>query len=96
MDTQEETVLTGARHAWPSAVSISNFRLRQVADKLVRRELLTKGKFSGGVLAYQITDKGKAAIAPVLNAEYEREVARAQEILRQSLGLKREKPPTRR
>ena len=96
MDKQEEMVLTGARNASPHAVSIGNFRLRQVADKLVRRQLLTKGKFSCGVSAYQITDKGKAAIAPVVDAEYEREVARMQQVLRESMGLKAEKPPTRR
>ena len=89
MDKREETVLTGARNAWPSAVSIGDFKLRQVADKLAKRALLVKGKFGGGVPAYQITDKGKAAIATATDDAYEREIEDVSRKLRESMGKKR-------
>lgn len=83
---RDERILQGALNAWPRAVSIPDGSMQQAANKLVRRRLLQKSKFGGKrTPAYRITDAGKAALKAADNLEYEREVAKAQRLLRKGM-----------
>lgn len=93
-----EMILRGARNAYPHAVSISDPNMRRVADRLVRAKLLLKGKFKDGTgyrLAYEPVNSTVKRERPSGPA-YEKEVADATKLLRQSLGLNAKKSPTRR
>ncbi|MGA9471710.1 MAG: hypothetical protein WBV36_04555 [Terriglobales bacterium] len=92
MDKQEEMILQGARNAWPHAVSISQYRLRQIADRLAQNDFLVKNKFSGGQAGYHITPKGRAQLLARDDSEFELEVDKAEAMLRMSLGMKARTP----
>lgn len=81
-------ILQGAQNARPQAVSIAQYRLRQVADRLTERDLLEKRKFAGGQLGYQITSKGRAQLSERNRSIHARNVDKAEKLLRQSLGMK--------
>jgi hypothetical protein len=91
MDDQERLILQGAQNAWPQAISIAEYRLRHVADRLAERDLLEKRKFSGGKLGYQITSKGRDQLSERIRSIHARNVDAAEKMLRKSLGMK---PPT--
>lgn len=96
MTKHEQTILTGARNAWPHAVAVDAAGLRRVADSLVRKKMLHKAKFKDGKLGYQITDAGRAALEKPGADAYEREVQAAMKLLRESVTPHIKKPPTRR
>lgn len=73
---------------WPQAVSISQYRLRQIADRLAEKDLLEKRKFNGGQTAYQITSKGRELLSERNRRIHSRAVDEAEKLLRKSLGMK--------
>jgi hypothetical protein len=88
MDDRERLILQGAQNAWPQAISIAQYRLRHVADRLADKDLLEKRKFNGGTLGYQITSKGRDLLSERNRSIHARNVDEAEKMLRQSLGMK--------
>lgn len=88
MDDREKMILQGAQNAWPQAISISQYRLRHVADRLAEKDLLEKRQFSGDQLGYQITSKGRDQLLERNRNIHARNVDKAEKMLRQSLGMK--------
>jgi len=88
MDDRERLILQGAQNAWPQAISIAQYRLRHVANRLAERDLLEKREFSGGRLAYQITSKGRDQLFERNRSTHARNVNAAEKMLRKSLAMK--------
>lgn len=88
MDDREKMILQGAQNAWPQTISISQYRLRHVADRLTDKDLLEKRQFSGGQLGYQITSKGRDQLLERNRNIHARNVNEAEKVLRQSLCIK--------
>lgn len=81
-------ILQGAQNAWPQAISISQYRLRQIADRLAGKDLLEKRQFSGGQLGYQITSKGRDQLLKRNRSIHARNTDMAEKMLRQTLRIK--------
>jgi len=88
MDDRERLILQGAQNAWPQAISIAQYRLRHIADRLAEKDLLEKREFNGGQLGYQITTKGRDQLSERNRSIHARNVDTAEKMLRQSLGMK--------
>ena len=88
MDDRERLILQGAQNAWPQAISIAQYRLRHVADRLAEKDLLEKRKFTGGQSGYRITSKGRDQLSERNRSIHARNVDKAEKLLRQSLGMK--------
>ena len=88
MDDRERMILQGAQNAWPQGISIAQYRLRHIADRLAEKDLLEKRPFSGGQLGYQITAKGRDQLSERNRSIHVRNVDQAEKMLRQSLGMK--------
>jgi hypothetical protein len=95
MDDRERLILQGAQNAWPQAISIAQYRLRHVADRLAEKDLLERREFSGGRLAYQITSKGRDQLSERNRSIHARNVDAAEKMLRKSLEMKPPKVPSR-
>jgi len=88
MDDREKMILQGAQNAWPQAISISQYRLRQIADRLAEKDLLEKRQFARGQPGYQITSKGREQLLERNRSIHARNVDHAEKMLRQSLSMK--------
>jgi len=88
MDERERLVLQGAQNAWPEAISIAEYRLRHVADRLAEKDLLEKRNFNGGNFGYQITSKGRDQLFERNRSIHARNVNAAEKMLRKSLAMK--------
>src|SRR6185437_15031879 len=88
MDDREKTILQGAQNAWPQAISISQYRLRHVADRLAEKDLLEKRQFSSGQSGYQITSKGRDQLLQRNRNIHARNIDTAEKMLRESLAMK--------
>lgn len=87
-----QMVLQGVRNVYPHAVSAASIKqmgLLPTAEQLVRAKLIVKSKFKNGV-GYKLADPTPGIPKRQTNSgpAYEREVARATELLRQSMGTK--------
>lgn len=88
MDDREKMMLQSAQNAWPQVISISQYRLRQIADRLAENDLLEKRPFAGGQSGYQIASNGRDQLLECNRSIHARNVDEAEKMLRRNLGMK--------